>query len=182
MIAVVGLGSNLGDRAGTLRSAAARLRSYASAGSFRMSHLYESRPWGVREQPDFLNAVSVFDTSLEAIPLLEVLKETERLLGRTESTRWGARRIDLDLLDLGGRRMESVELTLPHPRIAERAFVLVPLCEVAPDWRDPLTGRSAAEMLALLDPDPAEVRLTGGIPLKEEKTVAGGARSRLSDD
>jgi 2-amino-4-hydroxy-6-hydroxymethyldihydropteridine diphosphokinase len=179
---VIGLGSNLGDRTGAIGSAADRLRSYARGDTFRMSHLYESRPWGVTEQPDFLNAVCLFDTSLEAVPLLGALKEIEQLLGRTESTRWGPRAIDLDLLDLGGQRIASAELTLPHPRIAERAFVLVPLCEVAPDWRDPLTGRSATEMLALLDPDPAELQLTGNIPLKEEKTVAGGARSRLSDD
>jgi 2-amino-4-hydroxy-6-hydroxymethyldihydropteridine diphosphokinase len=182
MIAVVGLGSNLGDRAGVVGAAADRLRSEASAGGFRSSHLYETHPFGVAEQPDFINAVCLFETSLEATRMLAILKGIERRLGRTESGRWGPRRIDLDLLDLGGETVESEALTLPHPGIAERAFVLVPLCEVAPDWRDPLTGRSAAEMLALLDPDPDEVQLAGSIALKEEKRVAGGARSHLSDD
>ena len=182
MIALVGLGSNVGDRAGAVGSAADRLRSYASADTFRMSHLYETRPWGVADQPDFVNAVCQFDTSFHAIPLLEALKEIERLLGRTETTRWGPRRLDLDLLDLGGETRSDPEITLPHPRIAERAFVLVPLCEIAPRWRDPLTGRTATEMLALLDPDPGEVRLAGSIPLKEEKIVAGGPRSHISND
>jgi 2-amino-4-hydroxy-6-hydroxymethyldihydropteridine diphosphokinase len=182
MIAVVGLGSNMGDRAAAVGSAVERLCSFASAGSFRASHLYETRPYGVADQPDFMNAVCLFDTSLAAPRLLASLKEIERQLGRTESGRWGPRLIDLDLLDLGGETWESTELTLPHPGIAQRPFVLVPLCEVAPGWRDPLTGRSSTEMLAMLDPDPAEVRLTGSIPLMEENKVAGGARSHLSDD
>jgi 2-amino-4-hydroxy-6-hydroxymethyldihydropteridine diphosphokinase len=181
MIAVVGLGSNLGERAAAIGAAASRLRSRVAAGAFRSSHLYETRPFGVSEQPDFLNAVCLFETSLEATRLLAALKDIERQLGRVESGRWGPRRIDLDLLDLGGETLNSKALTLPHPGIAERAFVLVPLCEVAPEWRDPLTGRSATEMLALLDPDPDEVQLAGNITLKEE-TVAGGARPHLSDD
>jgi len=182
MTALVGLGSNLGDRAVTLQKAADRLRSFAVPNSFRVSHLYESRPWGRHEQPDFLNAVCMFETSLEAGPLLAVLKGIEKELGRGQSERWGPRNIDLDLLDLDGQTQTFEDPVLPHPRMAERAFVLVPLCEIAPDWIDPLTGRTSIEMLAVLDPDPTEVRLLGTFPLKEEKIVVGEAGPGLPGD
>jgi 2-amino-4-hydroxy-6-hydroxymethyldihydropteridine diphosphokinase len=168
VIALIALGANLGDRERTLCLAAERLRAIAVPGSFRASHLYETRPWGGVPQPDFLNAVVTLDTALDPHPLLDLLKGLEREAGRGPTERWGPRELDLDLLDLGGLRVDSIDLVLPHPRVAERAFVLVPLCEIAPRWQDPLTGRSAVEMLVALDPDPDEARPAGRMRLQEE--------------
>jgi 2-amino-4-hydroxy-6-hydroxymethyldihydropteridine diphosphokinase len=170
--AFVGLGGNLGDRAAVLSAAAVTLREAAAPDSFRASHLYETRPWGVTDQPDFLNAVVSFDTSLEAMDLLAFLEEIEIRFCRVRTERWGPRILDLDLLDLGGAVLSMADLTLPHPRIEERGFVLVPLCEIEPGWRDPLTGRTAVEMLEHLDPDPIEVRPAGRLSMGEGTTLA----------
>ncbi len=163
--ALVALGSNLGDRARIIGWAAERIRmALALPGSFRASHLYETPPWGGIPQPDYLNAVVLFETDRDPHPLLERLLMIEAEGGRKRGVRWGPRRLDLDLLDLGGRIVEEPGLALPHPGIAERPFVLVPLCEISPGWRHPLTGATAAEMLGILDPDPGEARLFGPLP------------------
>lgn len=179
MKALVGLGGNLGDRAGVLSAAAAALRDGAIPGSFRASHLYETRPWGVVDQPDFLNAVVSFDTLLGPTELLHSLAEIEERFHRLRAERWGPRVLDLDLLDLGGIVLEEENLTLPHPRMAERSFVLVPLCELEPGWRDPLTGRSAVEMLEHLDPDPIEARPAGRLFRGEGPALAHESRPAL---
>jgi 2-amino-4-hydroxy-6-hydroxymethyldihydropteridine diphosphokinase len=178
-VILVAVGANLGDRERNLALAAERLRALAVPGSFRASHLYETRPWGGVPQPDFLNAVVRLDASLDPIALLAALQAIEREAGRVPAERWGPRALDLDLLDHGGARLESPDLILPHPGIAERAFVLVPLCEIAPEWRDPLTGHTAVEMLVALDPDPADVRPVGKLRSEEESTNATDPRSRL---
>lgn len=101
-------------------------------------------------QPPYLNAVVVLEPAPElADPqrLLEELLGLERRLGRVRRQRWGPRTIDLDLLDLGGRNLDLPGLELPHPRLAERAFVLAPLCDVAPAWRHPVSGRTACDLL-----------------------------------
>jgi 2-amino-4-hydroxy-6-hydroxymethyldihydropteridine diphosphokinase len=158
--ALVALGSNIGDRDRTLEWAAGRIRAAcAAAGSFKASHLYETPPWGGVPQADYLNAVVLFETAIEARPLLDLLLGIEREAGRERGERWGPRSLDLDLLDLGGLVVDQPGLVLPHPGIAERPFVLVPLCELSPAWRHPLTGRTAAEMLRALDPDPGDARL-----------------------
>ena len=161
MKAWIGIGSNLGDRAGIMLRAAQRMRALSDSGSIRLSHLYETRPMGLAEQGDFLNAAASFDTEIAPEGLLSRLKEIESELGRVAGPRNGPRAIDLDILDLGGIVRASPDPILPHPRLAERAFVLVPLCEITPDWRDPRDGRTAAELLADLDPDPEDVRLFG---------------------
>ncbi len=102
--------------------------------------------------PSFLNAVVQFEATLAPRALLAILQAIEREAGRVPGERWGPRALDLDLLDHDGARIDTPDLVLPHPRIAERAFVLVPLCEIAPGWRDPLTGRTAVEMLRRAGP------------------------------
>ena len=141
----VGLGSNLGDREGNLRGAVELLREL---GPVRVSRIRETDPVGVTDQPRFLNAVVQLETELSARELLDRLLEIERRLGRNRSaeTRWGPRIIDLDLLLYGDETIDEPGLTVPHPRLAERGFVLEPLHELAPDLLLP-DGRAVQELL-----------------------------------
>ena len=143
----VGLGSNLGDREGNLREAVARLREI---GAVRLSTLRDTDPVGVVDQPNFLNAVAELSSELPARELLDRLLEIERELGRDrgKEERWGPRTIDLDLLLYGDEVIEEPGLTLPHPRLAERRFVLEPLHELAPDLVLP-DGRRIKDLLLL---------------------------------
>jgi 2-amino-4-hydroxy-6-hydroxymethyldihydropteridine diphosphokinase len=119
----------------------------------RLSRLYETEPWGIREQPPYLNAVAAGFTTLEPAQLLEATREIERRLGRDRSreVHWGPRPIDIDILLQGGRVSTAADPLLPHPRMAERAFVLVPLLELAPDLTDPRTGEPWSRALDGLD-------------------------------
>lgn len=188
MIATIALGSNIGERLGILKEALSRLKGLSDPGrppdpqGFRVSHVYETRPWGLTNQPDFLNAVVRIAVPAEvtAPGFLRSLKAIEVELGRVPATiRWGPRALDLDLLDFDGQVFRDPDLTLPHPRIAERSFVLVPLCEIAPDWRDPLTGRTAVEMLVSLNPEPSEARLFARCNLEGDESVGGSLKPRL---
>ncbi len=133
-LAYVGLGSNLDDPQQQVYCAIAALNDLPSTRLSRQSSLYRSAPWGIVDQPDFINAVAELETDLEAAELLEQLLELETRLGRLrDGSRWGPRRIDLDLLVHGDEAATSPGLQLPHPRIGERAFVLMPLAELAPD-------------------------------------------------
>jgi 2-amino-4-hydroxy-6-hydroxymethyldihydropteridine diphosphokinase len=136
MRAYVGLGANLGNREGSIRRAADLL------GVVRLSTIRETEPWGYVDQPAFLNAVAELETELAPRALLDRLLEVERELGRTrEGPRWGPRTIDLDLLLYGDLRLDEPGLTVPHPRLHERLFVLEPLAELAPDAAVPGHGR-----------------------------------------
>jgi 2-amino-4-hydroxy-6-hydroxymethyldihydropteridine diphosphokinase len=126
--ALIGLGSNLGDRAATLAAAIARLRD--AADYLEASSLYETEPVGVTDQPRFLNQVAGIETALAPEALLVALQQIEQAFGRERTLRWGPRTLDLDLLAYEGERRDSATLTLPHPRLLERAFVTVPLLEV----------------------------------------------------
>jgi 2-amino-4-hydroxy-6-hydroxymethyldihydropteridine diphosphokinase len=121
----------------------------------RRSRLYRTAPvGGPPDQPDFLNAVVAFTPAVawrDPVRLMAELHAIERSFGRQRRVRWEARVLDLDLIALGRRVVDGPELWLPHPRALERAFVLIPLLEVAPAWRDPRSGRRAAEALAELD-------------------------------
>jgi 2-amino-4-hydroxy-6-hydroxymethyldihydropteridine diphosphokinase len=128
--ALLGLGANLGDPLATLNAAKARLAAVGRVTA--ASALYRTPPWGVEAQPPFVNAALALETELDPDALLAALKALERDLGRVASERWGPRVIDLDILDVDGVRREDPHLTIPHPRLFERAFALVPLAEIEP--------------------------------------------------
>jgi 2-amino-4-hydroxy-6-hydroxymethyldihydropteridine diphosphokinase len=128
----LGLGANLGDPAANLRRAVALLRE-AGLQIDAVSSLYRTKPWGVTDQPDFVNACALARTVLDPLPLLDLIKATEQAMGRRETRRWGPRVIDIDLLFYDDLRWSDERLTLPHPGVLERAFVLLPLAEIAPD-------------------------------------------------
>jgi 2-amino-4-hydroxy-6-hydroxymethyldihydropteridine diphosphokinase len=157
--AYIGLGANLGDRAATLREAVRRLRALGEV--VAVSALYETAPVGYREQPPFLNAALILDTSLSARELMAAMLAVERDLGRVRTFRNAPRTVDLDLLMVDDLVLETPGLTLPHPRFHERAFVLVPLAEIAPEAEHPTVRRSIAELAAALAPSD-EVRIWPG--------------------
>jgi len=146
--AYIGLGSNLGDREAAIRVALDRLRAHPHIEVTATSRLIETEPvGGPPGQPAFLNGAAAVETDLDPHALLDALKQIEHALGRRPRERWGPREIDLDLLLHGDRVVETERLTVPHPRLSERRFVLGPLAEIAPDARDPVTGRTVREML-----------------------------------
>ncbi|MEQ8800020.1 MAG: 2-amino-4-hydroxy-6-hydroxymethyldihydropteridine diphosphokinase [Salinisphaeraceae bacterium] len=142
----IGLGSNLDDPAGQVRAGISALAGLPDSRPGPVSDLFRSAPVGVADQPDFCNAVAGLDTDLEPLALLEALQAIEQAAGRRRTRRWGPRTLDLDMLVYGDRRIDLPTLTVPHPRLAERAFVLVPLVSVAPDLQIP--GQGAAATLA----------------------------------
>ena len=145
----VALGSNLGDRDAYLHSAIAALTP--SLHHLRVSTFHDTAPVGVGPQPTFLNAAAVGETSLSARTLLDTLLAVERDLGRERPFPGAPRTLDLDLILYGEEIIdEAPSLIVPHPRFRERRFVLEPLSEIAPDWRDPVTGRTVEELLRLL--------------------------------
>lgn len=147
----IGLGANLGDRSATLDAALERIDRLDETRLRALSRYYFTPPWGETDQPEFLNAVALLDTRMSAGNLLRALLGVESDLGRERTSRqWGPRVIDLDLLLYGNERIARPELTVPHPRIRERAFVLVPLVEMSPDLSVPGQGRADA-LLAQLD-------------------------------
>jgi len=119
-----------------------------------VSSIYETEPWGVRDQPRFLNATCAIDTSYPPHALLTVLKEIEVTMGRTPSTRYGPRLIDLDILLYDDLVIDTPDLKIPHPEMLRRAFVLLPLADIAPEAVHPITGLSIAEHLRRLGVTP----------------------------
>lgn len=142
--AFIGLGSNLDDPVRQVRSALAELADLPRTRLLRHSSLYRSPPMGPSGQPDYVNAVALLETALEPIELLDALQAIEAAHGRRRELRWGPRTLDLDLLIYGELCLDHPRLLLPHPGIGERAFVLVPLAEVAPELEIPGRGPVAA--------------------------------------
>lgn len=145
----ISLGTNQGDRTANLELAVANLSPAVIP--LRLSQIYETPPWGYLDQPLFLNQVVEAKTDLEPRQLLTYLKDIELRLGRKATFRYGPRLIDLDILFYDDLTWESSDLTIPHPHIAQRAFVLVPMAELAPDMRHPIFGKTVSEMLAAVD-------------------------------
>ncbi len=146
-VAYVGVGANLGDREESIRKAAELIRAA------RISSIRETEPWGMTDQPQFLNAVVELDWPGSAEELLERLLEVERDLGRVrDGSRWGPREIDLDLLVFGAETIDEPGLTVPHPRLTARLFVLEPLAELAPDLDVPGCGMVSTLLSKLQSP------------------------------
>ena len=145
----LGLGGNLGDVPATIALA---LETLAAGGRVRIdavSSLYRTAPWGPVPQPDFANACAIGVTDLEPRALLDTLKALEVALGRVEGERWGPRTIDVDILFYAGETVEAPDLVIPHQSLFERAFVLVPLAEIAPHLV--IAGRGVLEAAAAID-------------------------------
>lgn len=155
--AYLGLGSNLGDRKQYLLHAIHALDRHAQIRVGKISSVYETEPWGVEEQPQFLNIAAAIATDLSPVALLSVVKKIERELGRERTIRWGPRIIDIDILSYGDTVAElrdeesGRELSIPHPGLEQRDFVLVPLAEIAPDFVHPTHQTPIQEMLNALD-------------------------------
>lgn len=151
---VIGLGSNLGDRAGTIRAAVKELRGDPDLFVLRSSPLYESPPAGGPPQGDYVNAAALVITSLPARELLDRAMAIERSLGRVrpDPERWGPRVIDLDVLWIEGEAHDEPGLSVPHPRLKDRPFALRPLLDLVPDAGDPRTGEPLATLPAASAP------------------------------
>jgi 2-amino-4-hydroxy-6-hydroxymethyldihydropteridine diphosphokinase len=180
--AYVGLGSNLGDSRAVLERALDALAALPGTRVTAASSLYATAPVGVTQQPEFLNRVAALETSLPPADLMARLLEIEAREGRVRSTRWGPRTIDLDILLYGDLAISGASLTVPHPEMTRRGFVLAPLAEIAPDALHPTSGRTARNLLAdwrmsVSDPDALVRRLPQGAGLEDPMPEARDAEA-----
>jgi 2-amino-4-hydroxy-6-hydroxymethyldihydropteridine diphosphokinase len=155
--AFLSLGSNLGDRLANLKRTIEKIEESRQMKVMKTSPVYETEPVGYENQGRFLNLVVEVQTSLEPFALLERLLSIENQMGRKREKRWGSRNIDLDILLYDNRTVDSERLTIPHPRMHERRFVLVPLAQIAPKLRHPRLKKNVEELLADCQ-DKSEVR------------------------
>ncbi len=147
----IALGSNLGDSQGILTAALQVLAATPSISVQKVSSWYCTKPVGGIPQPDYLNGCALLQVQLPPQQLLKTLLATEAKFGRVRRERWGARSIDLDLLLYDELILDTPQLELPHPRMNERAFVLVPLAEIAPNWIEPVSGKVIAHLVQEVD-------------------------------
>ncbi len=173
VVAALGLGGNVGDVASAFVEALARLGSPPGVSLTARSSVYRTPPWGKLDQPDFLNMAALVETTLPARALLALCLEVERGLGRERSERWGPRLIDIDVLTYGEATIDEQDLKVPHPRLAERAFVLVPLAEIAP--RLMVGGRTVADWLTRVDPAGVEIDAQASAKFAAELAARGVA-------
>jgi 2-amino-4-hydroxy-6-hydroxymethyldihydropteridine diphosphokinase len=148
-IVYLALGTNLGDRPGNLQDATAVLSPVVTV--LERSPVYETQPWGMTDQPAFLNMAIKGDTHLGPLELLKHLKRMETRLGRLPAVRYGPRKIDIDILFYADLILDTPKLTIPHPSLHERAFVLIPLADLAPDLVHPVFGKTVRQLLAGVD-------------------------------
>lgn len=172
--AFLSLGANLGARAHNLARAIVLLALSRRVRLARISPVYETAPWGVTDQPAFLNLAIEVRTSLTPLQLLELCKDVEARVGRTPTRRWGPRVVDIDIVLHGTGTVCTERLTIPHPRAAERQFVLIPLASIAPE----ATIAPGVRVSALARPADSEVRLLGPLAhvLREERAGASGGQ------
>lgn len=149
--AFISIGSNIGDRSHHLREAVRLLHALDNVVVMSVSSIYETAPVGYTDQADFLNLVIHIETRLDPYELLAACQVIELGLGRTRDVRWGPRTVDLDILLYNNETIDTKSLTVPHPRMRERAFVLIPLIELAPKITHPATGKLFAKESALED-------------------------------
>jgi len=153
----IGLGSNLGNRLGNIRFALAAMGQMPGSSVLRMSAVYETEPVGNADQPKFLNAAVELETSLEAAALLKSLQRIEHHMGRVRQVKWEPRVIDLDILYYGSLVIDSPELKVPHPELSLRGFVLVPLCDLIPEFEDPANRLKVKVLLKKLIRTPKDI-------------------------
>jgi 2-amino-4-hydroxy-6-hydroxymethyldihydropteridine diphosphokinase len=165
-VAVLALGSNVGDRAAMLQGAVDAILDSPAVTGIAVSPVYETAPVGGPEQPDYLNAVLLLDTELPALALLDRAHAVEQTFGRVRREQHGARTLDVDVIAVGDEISTDSVLCLPHPRAHERAFVLQPLADVAPDLVLPGHGAVSALLAALPDDSRADVRQRDDIALR----------------
>ena len=167
--ALIGIGGNVGEVEANMRKALSAIDGRKDTAVVAVSRLYRTPPWGVTDQPWFFNACAAVETALSPRDLLELCLSTERWLKRERRERWGPRTIDLDVLDYAGQVYEDEALTLPHPRIGIRAFVLVPLADIAPDTI--VDGRSVSDRLSGLDRAGIEPATADGAWWRDEEAA-----------
>lgn len=146
----IGMGGNLGDIPSTFRAARRSITALPKTRLLASSLCYRTPPLGPAGQPDYRNALLSIESELTPIALLTALQAIEHAHGRVRAERWGARTLDLDIIAIGDEVIESDRLIIPHPQMHLRQFVLRPLCDIAPEWRHPRTGVTAAAMLDIL--------------------------------
>lgn len=161
-LVALSLGSNLGDRIGTLRHALEAIGSLEGVEMVAISSFYRTEPVGVQEQPEFINCAAVIETTLAPEALLRRLRSIETDLGRQARRKWHEREIDIDILLYGGETITSEDLVIPHPGMRMRGFVLHPLAEIAPRMVDPVQGLSVEQMLAVCSDGAAVVKVEAG--------------------
>ena len=167
--AALGFGGNLGDPVAAFAAALRALGAHPGVTVLRLSSVYRTAPWGKLDQPEFLNMAALVETSLPARDLLALCLSVEREGGRERRERWGPRTIDIDILSYGSETLNEPGLQVPHPRIAERAFVLAPLAEIAPGLM--IGGRTTG---ALLDAVSDETIRRDGVATDRLKAVLVG--------
>lgn len=143
----LGLGSNIGDRKKYLSEAIQEIKNIPGTKILKISSIYETEPWGFKEQDEYLNAVIEVETEQEYAKLLKEVKGIEIILGRDKTDKWKSRKIDIDILFYGDLVYEDENLHIPHKHIEDRNFVLVPLNEIAPDFVHPVTKKKISEIL-----------------------------------
>ncbi len=168
--AYLGLGGNFGDVAAAFADALGRLADAPGVKLLRASSVYRTPPWGKRDQPSFLNMAALIETTLPARALLALCLDIERAMGRRRIERWGPRTLDVDILTYGEATIDEPDLKIPHPRIAERAFVLAPLAEIAPHLR--IGCQEIAQWLALAD--------RAGVDIEPQASATVRAASRVA--